>query len=70
MAIVTKQLMLQACPDGERTRPANLQVKIDIADVCGAIASAVVRAAHCREYLRLIRTGDGRKITNVLGRLR
>jgi hypothetical protein len=41
-------------------------VKIGIADVCGAIASAVARPAPYQEYLHLIRTGDGRKIANAL----
>jgi hypothetical protein len=41
-------------------------VKIDIAHVCGRIASAVVRSASYREYLYLIRTGGGRKILDAL----
>jgi hypothetical protein len=41
-------------------------LKIDIADVCGDIASAVVRSAPYREYLHLIRTGNGWKIANAL----
>ncbi len=65
-AILTKELLLQACAGGEGTRAADRWVKIDIADVCGDIASAVVRPAPCREYLHLIRTGDGRKIANAL----
>ncbi len=35
-------------------------------DVCGDIASAVVRPAPCREYLHPIRTGDGWKIADAL----
>ncbi len=35
-------------------------------DVCGEIASAVVRPAPCREYLHPIRTGDGWKIADAL----
>ena len=65
-AILTKQLMLQACAEGEGTRTADRWVKIDIADVCGGIASAVVRSASYREYLYLIRTGGGRKILDAL----
>jgi hypothetical protein len=34
--------------------------------VCGAIASAVVRSAPCREYLHLMRTGGGWKIADAL----
>lgn len=65
-AILAKQLMLQACAEGEGTRAAGRRVKIGIADVCGAIASAVVRSAPYRGYLHLIRTGDGWKIADAL----
>jgi len=63
-AILAKQPMLQACAEGEGTRAAGRPVKVGIADVCGA--SAVVRSAPYREYLRLIRTGEGWKIADVL----
>ncbi len=65
-AILTKELMSQACAEGEGTRTAERWVKIDIADVCGDIASAVVRPAPYREYLHLIRTGGGWKIADAL----
>jgi hypothetical protein len=65
-AILTKELLLQTCAEGEGTRAADRWVKIDIADICGDTASAVVRSAPCREYLHLIRTGDGRKTANAL----
>ena len=64
-AILAKELMLQACAGGEGTGAAGRRVKIGIADVCGAIASAVVRSAPCREYLHLMRTG-GWKIADAL----
>jgi hypothetical protein len=35
-------------------------------DVCGGIASVIVRPAPHREYLHLIRTGEGWKIANAL----
>ena len=41
-------------------------MKIDIADACGGIASAVVRSVPYREYLRSIETGDGRKVADEL----
>jgi len=65
-AIVTKEVMLEACAGGEGTRAADRWVKIDIADVCGNIASAVVRSAPYREYLHLVRTGDGWKIVDAM----
>jgi hypothetical protein len=63
-AILTKQLLLQACAEGERTRAAGRRVKIGIADVCGA--SAGVGSAPYRGYLHLIRTGDGWKTADAL----
>lgn len=65
-AILTKLLMLQACAEGEGTRAAGRRVKIGIADVCGAIASALVRSAPCRGHLYLIRTGGGWKTAEAL----
>ena len=64
--ILTKELMLQACAEGEGTRTADRWVKIDIADVRGGVAGAVVRSAPYREYLHLIKTGDGWKIADAL----
>ncbi len=58
--------MLQACAEGEGMRAADRWVKIDIADVCGGIARAVVRSAPCREYLHLITTGAGWKMADAL----
>jgi hypothetical protein len=63
-AILTKQLLLQACAEGEGTRAAGRRVKIGIADVCGA--SGGVGSAPYRGYLHLIRTGDGWKTADAL----
>jgi hypothetical protein len=60
------QTVLQVCAEGKGTRTADRRVKIDIADVWGRIASAVVRSASYRQYLYLIRTGGGRKILDAL----
>ena len=65
-AILTKDEMLEACADGEGARTVDRWLTIDIADVCGDIAAAVVRSAPYREYLHLIRTRDGWQITNAL----
>ena len=64
--ILSKDAMLQACARGQGTRAAGRWLTIDIADVCGDIASAVVRSAPYREYLHLIRTGDRWKIAKAL----
>jgi hypothetical protein len=65
-ATLTKDIMLQACADGEGVRTADRWVEVDIADVCGDIASVVVRSAPYREYLHLIRVGCGWQIANAL----
>jgi Putative lumazine-binding len=65
-AILTRAVMLQTCAEGEGSRVAGRWLTIDITDVCGDIASAVVRSAPHREYLHLIRTGGGWKIADAL----
>jgi hypothetical protein len=65
-ATLTKDDMLAACADGEGVRAADRWVEVDISDVCGDIASVVVRSAPYREYLHLVRTGDGWQIANAL----
>jgi hypothetical protein len=66
-AIVTKDQMLKGTAEGEGTKvAADRRLEIDIADVCGDIASVVVRSAPYREYLHLVRTGDGWRIANGL----
>jgi hypothetical protein len=65
-AILTKELMLQACAGCEGAKIADRWMKIDIADICAGIASAAVRSARYREYLRLIKTGGQWKIADAL----
>jgi putative lumazine-binding protein len=66
-AILTKDQMLHLTAEGEgRNVAADRRLEIDIADVCDDIASVVVRSAPYREYLHLVRTGDGWKIANGL----
>jgi hypothetical protein len=65
-AILTEDAMLGACAEGEGTRAADRWLTIDIVDVCGGIASIVVRSVPNREYLHLIRTGGEWKIANAL----
>jgi Putative lumazine-binding len=64
--VLTKDDMLQACAEGNGKRTADRWVEVDVADVCGDIAAAVVRSAPYREYVHLIRTGDGWRIVNAL----
>jgi hypothetical protein len=65
-AILTKDVMLHACAEGDGTRAIDRWLEIDIADVFGDIASAVVRSSPYREYLHLVRTGGRWKIMNAL----
>jgi hypothetical protein len=65
-AILTKDMMLQACAEGEGTMAVDRWLEIDIADVFCDIASVVVRSAPYREYLHLVRTTEGWKIVNAL----
>ncbi len=42
------------------------QIEVEVVDVFGGIASAIVRSAVYREYLHLVRTPQGWKIANAL----
>ncbi len=42
------------------------QIEVEVLDVYGDIATAVVRSAVYREYLHLVRMPDGWKIVNAL----
>ncbi len=42
------------------------RIEVEVIDVYGDIASAVVRSAVYREYLHLVRTRDGWRIVNAL----
>ena len=45
------------------------RIEVEVVDVYGDIASAIVRSAVYHEYLHLVRTGDGWKVTNALWQL-
>ena len=42
------------------------RIEVEVVDVHGDIATAVVRSAVYREYVHLVRTRDGWKIVNAL----
>jgi ketosteroid isomerase-like protein len=66
-ATLTKKDMVEATAEGEGTREADdRRLKVEVCDICGDIASAVVWSAPYREYLHLIKTGDGWQILNAL----
>jgi hypothetical protein len=66
---LTKQSMVEATAagGGKRRDPGpDRQIDVDVVDVHGTIATAVVRSAVYREYLHLVRAEDGWKIVNAL----
>jgi hypothetical protein len=65
---VTKEQMVAwtAEGDGKREDPGERGIEVDVVDVHGTIASAVVRSAVYREYVHLVRTDEGWKIVNAL----
>ena len=63
----TKEQMLEFTREGEgRADAADRTLQIEIADVYGDIASAIVSSAVYHEYLHLVRTREGWKIANAL----
>ena len=69
LGVITKARMLEMTAAGEGAADgAERRIDVTIEDVYGGIASVTVRSAPYREYLHLVRTGDGWKIVNELYR--
>jgi ketosteroid isomerase-like protein len=67
LGITTKQRMLELTRAGEgKTDVGDGTIDVQIADVYGDIACAVVSSTTYHEYVQLVRTGDGWKIANAL----
>jgi ketosteroid isomerase-like protein len=67
LPITTKARMLELTAQGEGASDrGDGRVGVDVVDVQGDIASAVVRGGAYHEYLQLVRTGAGWKIANTL----
>jgi len=68
LGTLTAQEMIDATAAGiGRTRDVpDRQIKVEVVDVFGNIASAVIRSAVYHEYIHLVRTPDGWKIANAL----
>jgi Putative lumazine-binding len=68
LGTLTAQEMIDATAAGiGRTRDVpDRQIRVEVVDVFGNIASAVVRSAVYHEYIHLVRTPDGWKIANAL----
>jgi hypothetical protein len=64
----TAQEMIDATAKGAGTKydVERRGFDVDVTDVYGSIASVVVYSGIYREYLGLVRTGDGWKIANAL----
>ena len=65
---LTSETMVSATARGvgKREDPQERRLDIDVVDRHGDIATVVVDSAVYREYLHLVRTGDGWKIANAL----
>lgn len=67
LRLTTKDRMIELAGRGEgREDGADRRLDISVADLYGDIASVVVRSAVYREYLHLVRTGDGWRIADAL----
>lgn len=54
---------------GRDRDPGDRRIEVEVADVYGTIATAIVRSAVYREYVQLARTAEGWKIVNTLWEL-
>lgn len=63
---VTKEQMVAWTAEGEAKSEDPGNIEVEVVDVYGTIASAVVRSAVYREYVHLVRTDEGWKIVNAL----
>jgi hypothetical protein len=66
---VTKEQMVAWTAEGEGKSEdpgGDRHIDIDVVDLHGNIASAIVRSPVYREYLHLVRTDEGWKIINAL----
>jgi ketosteroid isomerase-like protein len=67
LGITTKERMLELTRAGEgKEDGADPRIEVEVADVYGDIACAVVSSAVYHEYVQLVRTSDGWKIANAL----
>jgi hypothetical protein len=55
-----------AAGQGRRSEPADRRFDVEVNDVYGDIAAAIVHAAPYVDYLHLVRTPDGWRILNAL----
>ena len=66
---LTKERMVELTAAGggrDKSPDGGLRIDVEVVDLYGNVATAVVRSAVYREYLHLVRTDGGWKIVNVL----
>ena len=67
LGVTTKERMLELTAAGAGAEDgADRRLEVEVVEVYGDIATAVVRSAVYREYLHLVRTGESWKIANAL----
>ncbi|MFC7495319.1 MULTISPECIES: nuclear transport factor 2 family protein [unclassified Nocardioides] len=70
LAFITAEQMVAWTADGDGVGLADTladrRIVVEVLDVEGGIASALVRSEPFHEYLHLVRTRDGWKIANAL----
>jgi hypothetical protein len=70
LGIMTKGRMLKLTQLGEGREDAkDRTLDVEVADLYGDIATAIVRSAVYHEYLHLVRTRNGWRIANALWQL-
>jgi len=67
LGVTTKERMLELTAAGAGAEDGlDRRLEVEVVDMHGDIASVIVRSAVYREYLHLVRTGDGWTIANAL----
>jgi hypothetical protein len=63
--VTTAAWMIDATAEGRGKRDG-VEIDVEVVEIYGDIATAIVRSTVYREYLHLVRTTDGWKIANAL----
>ena len=67
LGVTTKERMLELTGAGGGDEDAaDVRIEVEVVEIFGDIANAIVRSAVYHEYLHLVRTSEGWKIANVL----
>ena len=63
--VTTAEWMIDATGEG-RGKREGVEIEVEVVEVYGNIATAIVRSNVYREYLHFARTSDGWKLVNAL----